>query len=111
MRTVWKILIAIVVVLAVLIAVNTIVVDQETKSASVTVDGRRILELPKGGQLQVTDTGPTRQGARRAPIVLLHCFGCSMRWWDRIMPALKRDHRVIRMDLLGFGGSEKPGGG
>jgi pimeloyl-ACP methyl ester carboxylesterase len=111
MRTVWKILIALLVLLAVLIAVNTIVVDQETKGASVTVDGGRILELPGGGELQVTDTGPTREGARGAPIVLLHCFGCSMRWWDRMMPALERDHRVIRFDLLGFGGSEKPGGG
>jgi pimeloyl-ACP methyl ester carboxylesterase len=111
MRTAWKLLIAILVLLAILIAINTIVVDQETKGASVTVDGGRILELPGGSELQVTDTRPARKGARGAPIVLLHCFGCSMRWWDRMMPALGRDHRVIRIDLLGFGGSEKPGGG
>jgi pimeloyl-ACP methyl ester carboxylesterase len=111
MRTAWKLLVAILVLLAILIAINTIVVDQETKGASVTVDGGRILELPGGSELQVTDTRPARKGARGAPIVLLHCFGCSMRWWDRMMPALGRDHRVIRIDLLGFGGSEKPGGG
>ena len=111
MRTAWKILIAVLVLVAILVAINAIVVGHETKGASVTVDGGRIMELPGGGALQVTDTGPARGDAREAPIVLLHCFGCSMRWWDRMMPALKRDHRVIRIDLLGFGGSEKPGGG
>jgi pimeloyl-ACP methyl ester carboxylesterase len=111
MRTAWKILIAVLVLVAILVAINAIVVGHETKGASVTVDGGRIMELPGGGALQVTDTGPARGDAREAPIVLLHCFGCSMRWWDRMMPALQRDHRVIRIDLLGFGGSEKPGGG
>src|SRR4051794_29516638 len=108
MRRGWKIAIAILVVLAALIAVNTVIVDQETKGSSITVEGGRILKVPGGGALQVTDTGPTRKGANGAPIVLLHCFACSLRWWDRMVPLLERDHRVIRIDLLGFGGSEKP---
>jgi pimeloyl-ACP methyl ester carboxylesterase len=111
MRRGWKIAIAILVVLAALIAVNTVIVNQETKGSSVTVEGGRILKVPGGGELQVTDTGPTRKGADGAPIVLLHCFGCSLHWWDRMVPLLERDHRVIRIDLLGFGGSEKPGEG
>jgi pimeloyl-ACP methyl ester carboxylesterase len=41
-------------------------------------------------------------------MVLLHGFACSLRWWDDIVPALAREHRVIRFDLLGHGGSEKP---
>ena len=57
--------------------------------------------------MQVVDRGP-RDGA---PIVLLHCFTCAIDWWDRMMPMLEREHRVIAIDLLGFGGSEKPGSG
>jgi pimeloyl-ACP methyl ester carboxylesterase len=106
-----KIAIAILAALAVLVAVNTIVVDHETNGASVTVQGGRILKVPGGGELQITDTGPTRKGAPGAPIVLLHGFGASLHWWDRMMPALERRHRVIRVDLLGFGGSEKPRAG
>jgi pimeloyl-ACP methyl ester carboxylesterase len=34
-----------------------------------------------------------------------------MNWWDRLAPLLERDHRVIRVDLLGHGGSDKPGAG
>jgi len=107
----WKILIGIVIALAALIAINAVVLDQQTKAAEVTIDGGRILRLPGGG-VQATDQGPTRGAGRGgAPIVLIHCYGCSLHWWDRIEPYLARDHRVIRIDLLGFGGSEKPSGG
>jgi pimeloyl-ACP methyl ester carboxylesterase len=106
MRRGWKILIGVVVVLAVLLALNTIAVDHETKSAEVTVDGGRILDLP-GGDVQVLDEGP-----RTAPtIVLLHCYTCAIDWWDGVIPLLRRTHRVVAIDLLGHGGSEKPGSG
>ena len=38
------------------------------------------------------------------------CTGSPARfdWWDQMTPALARDHRVVRFDLLGHGGSEKP---
>ncbi len=102
----WKILLAVFAALAVLLAINTLVVGAETKSATVTVPGGRILHLP-GGEMQVLERGP-----RRAPaIVLLHCFACSIAWWQRMIPLLDRDHRVIALDLRGFGGSEKPGSG
>jgi pimeloyl-ACP methyl ester carboxylesterase len=103
----WKIALAVVIALAVLLAVNTIVTDQQTKPAGVTVDGGRILHLT-GGDVQVVDTGPRHKRQAGAPIVLLHCYGCSLHWWDRVLPFLEQDHRVIRIDLLGFGGSEKP---
>jgi pimeloyl-ACP methyl ester carboxylesterase len=49
---------------------------------------------------------------RHAPAnVLLHCFSCSNSWWQRMIPLLDRDHRVIALDMRGFGGSEKPGSG
>lgn len=120
MKRGWKILIAVVVVLAALLALNTIALNNETESAEVTIDGGEILELP-GGDVQVSETGPERLNLTRhpkkaaakvgRPIVLLHCYACSLHWWDRMVPLLAREHRVIRVDLLGFGGSEKPSRG
>jgi pimeloyl-ACP methyl ester carboxylesterase len=102
----WKILIGIVGALAVLLAINTLVVEGETKSAEVTVPGGRILHLP-GGDMQVLEKGPRHA----APIVLVHCYTCAIAWWQRMIPLLDRDHRVLAVDLRGFGGSEKPGSG
>lgn len=101
-----KIAIAVVVALAALLALNTLLVDGEAEKAGVTEPGGRILDLPEG-ELQVTEHGP-RGGS---PIVLIHCFSCAINWWNRVMPMLDRKHRVIALDLLGHGGSEKPGSG
>jgi pimeloyl-ACP methyl ester carboxylesterase len=106
----FKILIAVVAALAVLLAANTIAVDNETKPAEVTVDGGRILQL-SAGDLQVWEDGPTAGGGGDTPIVLIHCYSCSLHWWDHIVPLLSERHRVIRVDLLGHGGSEKPQSG
>ena len=46
-----------------------------------------------------------------APIVLIHCFTCAIDWWDGMRPRLEADHRVVAIDLLGHGGSEKPDSG
>jgi pimeloyl-ACP methyl ester carboxylesterase len=102
-----KIALAALAVLAVLVAVNVIVTGAQTERALTTVEGGRILRLP-GGDLQVVSDGPVDGSDAGTPIVLLHCFACSLHWWDRVLPMLDRHHRVIRADLLGFGGSEKP---
>jgi pimeloyl-ACP methyl ester carboxylesterase len=101
-----KIGIGVLAALVVLLGVNTLVVDGKTGSASVTVPGGRILDLP-GGDLQVVEGG-ARDGS---PIVLIHCYTCALNWWDGMRPALERRHRVVAVDLLGHGGSEKPGSG
>lgn len=106
MRRGWKIAIGVLVLLGVLIGVNALVTDAETKSAEVTVPDGRILNLP-GGDVQVVEEGP--RGA--SPIVLIHCFTCSIDWWEGMIPLLAREHRVIAVDLLGHGGSEKPESG
>src|SRR5262249_58412109 len=72
----------------------------------VTEPGGRILSL-SGGDIQVVDRGP-RDGS---PIVLIHCFSCAINWWNRMIPLLDKAHRVIAVDLLGHGGSEKPDSG
>jgi pimeloyl-ACP methyl ester carboxylesterase len=102
----WKIGLGLGVALVALLLVNTVLVDGKTESAAVTVPGGRILDLP-GGEIQVVEGGP-RDGD---PIVLIHCFSCAIDWWDGMRPRLEAGHRVIAVDLLGHGGSEKPGSG
>lgn len=89
-----------------LLVVNMLLVDGKTRQAEVTEPGGRVFELPDG-DLQVAEHGP-RNGS---PIVLIHCFSCAMNWWDEMVPLLDRSHRVVTVDLLGHGGSEKPGSG
>jgi pimeloyl-ACP methyl ester carboxylesterase len=96
-----RILLGLLVLLAVALAVNTVVTDRDTEEAH--ADTGRIVDLP-GGDLQVREDGP-RDGPA---VVMLHGFACSIHWWDQMTPALARDHHVIRFDLLGHGGSEKP---
>ena len=109
MKTRWKVLIGLGVVVLALLGLNTIVLNQQTKAADVTVDGGQIVNLP-GGDVQVLDV-PAPTDATGAPIVLIHCYLCSLEWWDELVPLLTENHRVIRIDLLGHGGSEKPSSG
>ncbi len=106
MRRGWRIAIGAVSLVVVLIALNALVVEGETEPAEVTVPGGRILHLP-GGDMQVVEHGP-KDGS---PIVLLHCFTCAIDWWDAMTPRLERDHRVVALDLRGYGGSEMPDSG
>ncbi len=101
-----KIGIAALLALVVLLAINALLVDGKTKEAEATVPSGRILDLP-GGEMQVAEHGPRNA----PPIVLIHCFSCAMDWWDGMVPLLDRNHRVVTVDLLGHGGSEKPGSG
>jgi pimeloyl-ACP methyl ester carboxylesterase len=89
-----------------LLVVNMLFVDGKTEDAQVTEPGGRIFKLDDG-DLQVAEHGPRDA----SPIVLIHCFSCAMNWWDGMVPLLERDHRVITVDLLGHGGSEKPDSG
>ena len=106
MRRALKITLAILAGFVVLLVLNALALSHETKDAEVNVDGGRIVETSIGG-LQVLDEGDPEG----TPIVLIHCFTCSMRWWDELAPLLAENHRVVRVDLLGHGGSEKPKGG
>ena len=77
MKRRWKVLIGVAIVLAVLLTLNTIALDNETKGAEVTIDGGEMLELPerRGAGLR----GPGRRaGPRPPPIVLVHCYSCSL---------------------------------
>lgn len=45
------------------------------------------------------------------PLLLLHGLGESIFTWREILPALAARHRVIALDLKGFGNSDKPDDG
>lgn len=83
------------------LAVNAWVVQRDTEPAR--AEGGRIVALP-GGDIHVREDGP--RGA--PPLVLIHGFASSVGWWDGVVDALAERHRVIRVDLLGHGASEKP---
>jgi pimeloyl-ACP methyl ester carboxylesterase len=63
----------------------------------VNVDGHRI---------HVVETGPHRGPA----LLLIHGHAGSTLWWDLLIPRLA-GHRLIRVDLLGHGRSDKPADG
>ncbi|CAA9480860.1 MAG: Hydrolase, alpha/beta fold family, partial [uncultured Solirubrobacteraceae bacterium] len=53
----------------------------------------------EGVRLHLRDTGP-----RDAPaVLLLHGFGSSLHTWEDWARLLEADHRVVRLDLPGFG--------
>ncbi len=46
-----------------------------------------------------------------SPVVLLHGFASSLETWDPVIPELVRHgHRVLALDLKGFGWSDRPEG-
>lgn|SRR5581483_9341046 len=92
--------------LVALLLLNALVVSNATKSAYVRNHDGHLIDT-SSGTLQIIDQG----NPAGSPIVLLHCYTCSMYWWDGLAPLLERDHRVIRIDLLGHGGSDKPSAG
>ena len=44
------------------------------------------------------------------PIVLLHGFPTSSHLWKHVVPLLPDGHRIVVVDLLGFGRSDRPAG-
>jgi pimeloyl-ACP methyl ester carboxylesterase len=45
---------------------------------------------------------------RGPPLLLIHGFGASTYTWRHVAPILAQTHRVIAVDLKGFGQSDKP---
>ena len=78
-------------------------VDSQTRAA-VPRDGGQVIETG------ITPANVKVEGAGPA-IVLIHGFGAAIDWWDNIVPELAADHRVIRIDLIGHGGTAAPAKG
>gem|GEM_PF-233977 len=68
----------------------------EPKNARfVTVENTRVRYIDRG-------TGPV--------VVMLHGFASSLDTWRPLLPALQGRHRVIALDLKGFGWTDRPAG-
>ncbi len=130
-----KIFIGFLLVLLVLIVLNAFALNNETKSAHLNVPGAELVNTTSG-QLQVLDTGPPPSSSSfeefihvasdnsddvpylgittahlhytSTPIVLIHGSAGAINWWDDLIPLLEKGHRVIAIDMLGYGGSDKP---
>ena len=60
-----------------------------------TIDGVRV---------RYTDVGAG------SPVVLVHGFASSLETWTMVTPELAKTHRVISLDLKGFGWTSRPEG-
>lgn len=58
----------------------------------------------EGARLRYVDEG---QGPA---VVLIHGYASSLETWATVMPALREQHRVLAMDLRGFGWSDRAPG-
>ncbi|MDG4826257.1 alpha/beta hydrolase [Asanoa sp. WMMD1127] len=45
------------------------------------------------------------------PVVLIHGYPLSGQSWEKIVPPLKEEHRIVTYDRRGFGKSSQPGSG
>lgn len=58
----------------------------------------------EGARVRYLDVGP-----RDAPaVVLLHGFASALETWATVIPALSSSHRVLALDLKGFGWTDRP---
>jgi pimeloyl-ACP methyl ester carboxylesterase len=112
MRRWLKITLGVLAGIVVLLILNAIAVSNETKDAERNTEGAELVST-SNGTLQVLDEGPTGPVGITGddPIVLIHGYTASLRWFDELAPLLAQSHRVIRVDLLGHGGSDKPKAG
>lgn len=69
------------------------------------LDGGRRIALPRlGREAFIRSDGP----ADAPPLTLLHGFPSSSHDWAAVLPALASEHRVLSLDFLGYGDSDKP---
>jgi pimeloyl-ACP methyl ester carboxylesterase len=58
----------------------------------------------EGTRVRYTDRG------EGPPVVLIHGFASSLETWITVAPVLEKKHRVITLDLKGFGWTDRPEG-
>lgn len=62
----------------------------------------------QGHSIFVVDSAANEAPSQRPTILLLHGYPTSSWDWERIWPLLAQDFRLIALDFLGFGFSDKP---
>ncbi len=85
------------------VLVNAFLVNGESRAAIPRSGGSIVNTRVVPANVLVEGDGPA--------IVLIHGFGAALDWWDAIAETLAKDYRVIRLDLIGHGGTEAPNRG
>ena len=67
--------------------------EPPTQATFLQIEGHRIRYIDEG---------------KGSPVFLIHGFGSSLEVWDDVRKQLTSTHRVIAIDLLGFGHSDRP---
>lgn len=96
-RQIWSVSL---IVIGAALAGNKIWVDSRMRAASPRDGGRIIDTSVEPANVKVEGEGPA--------ILLLHGFGAAIDWWDDVAPSLALHHRVVRIDLIGHGGTAAP---
>jgi pimeloyl-ACP methyl ester carboxylesterase len=73
-------------------------------SALAEIPGQVKSTLVDGARLAYCEAGPTDG----EPVVLLHGYPANHRAWRHQIPVLAKNYRVVALDLLGWGDSERP---
>jgi pimeloyl-ACP methyl ester carboxylesterase len=69
--------------------------EWQSRGKTLTINGFKIFTVDEGAPDQET-------------ILLIHGFPTASWDWHKIWPALRQSYRVVAMDMLGFGFSDKP---
>jgi len=85
---------------AVALVANAFLVDGLTRAAAPRDGGRLVDTTVAQANVRIEGQGP--------PVVVIHGISAALDWWDGIVPPLAARHRVIRIDLIGHGGTAAP---
>jgi pimeloyl-ACP methyl ester carboxylesterase len=111
MKTLGRVLIGIVVVIAVVLvggwfSLRRPDIPWQTLQAKYESPASRYMDLPGGMKVHYRD-----QGRRDGPvIVMVHGFAASLHTWEPWVQRLGGDYRIITLDLPGFGLTQAPPG-
>ncbi len=67
--------------------------DWKDKGNYVSFNGHKIFSVDEG---------------KGEPLLLIHGFPTASWDWSKMLPELRKDYRVLAIDMLGFGFSDKP---
>ena len=101
----WLVVLLVLALIVTPLTINAFLVESATRPAAPR-DGGTVIEtavVPANVKVEGAGTG--------TPVILIHGFGAALDWWDAITPALVTERKVIRLDLIGHGGTEAPSSG
>ena len=65
---------------------------------------------PAEAKRETNDEAPASVAVEKPTVVLVHGFASAIEAWSPVIPALSKTHRVVALDLKGFGWTDRPEG-